>query len=98
MALAGGIGAALEADAGLPLHYWAYGEDQARYVVTSSAGADIAESARAAGVPVSVIGRTGGDSNNVEGAKPVPLAALSDAHEGLFPRLTIGRASWRAIG
>src|SRR3546814_16728435 len=61
--------------------------DQARYVVTSSAGADIAESARAAGVPVSVIGRTGGDSNTVEGAKPVPLAALPDAHDGFFPRL-----------
>src|SRR3546814_9349080 len=52
MALAGNIGAILEPDAGIALHAWAFGEDQARYVVTSANGADIAEAARAAGVPV----------------------------------------------
>src|SRR3546814_13376423 len=66
MALAGNIGAILEPDAGIALHAWAFGEDQARYVVTSANGADISEAARAAGVPVAVIGRTGGDSLALE--------------------------------
>src|SRR3546814_11800402 len=42
MALAGNIGAILEPDAGIALHAWAFGEDQARYVVTSANGAEIA--------------------------------------------------------
>src|SRR3546814_16673408 len=74
MALAGNIGAILEPDAGIALHAWAFGEDQARYVVTSANGADIAEAARAAGVPVAVIGRSGGDSIALEVARTVSHA------------------------
>ena len=92
MALAGVVGAILEPEAGLPLHAWAFGEDQARYVVTSAQGADVVEAARAAGVPVSVIGRTGGDAIALSGAKPVSLQALRNAHEGFFPQLMGGDA------
>ena len=87
MALAGNIGAILEPDAGIPLHAWAFGEDQARYVVTSANGADIAEAARAAGVPVAVIGRTGGDSIALAGTRSLSLSAIREAHESFFPRL-----------
>ena len=87
MALAGNIGATLEPDSALPLHAWAYGEDQARYVVTSANGADVVEAARAAGVPVSVIGRTGGNSVSVAGSNPASLEQLRSAHEGFFPAL-----------
>ena len=92
MALAGGTGAVLEPEAGLPPHAWAFGEDQARYVVTSAQGADVVEAARAAGVPVSVIGRTGGDAIALSGTEPVSLQALRDAHEGFFPQLMGGDA------
>jgi len=87
MALASGIGAILTADAGVPLHAWAFGEDQGRYVLTSANGADIAEAARAAGIPVSVIGRTGGEALAIDGAGSVPLSTLRTAHEAFFPRL-----------
>ncbi len=93
MALAGKIGAILEPDGVLPLHAWAYGEDQARYVVTSANAADIVEAARAADVPVTVMGRTGGDAIAVAGASTVPLATLRDAHEGFFPQLMAQEAA-----
>ena len=72
MALAGGIGA----DLTLPLDAaTAFGEDQARYVVTLPAGVPLPEGATAIGI-------TGGD-----GVAGVPLAALRTAHEGFFPAL-----------
>ncbi len=87
MALAGGIGATLSPDGALPLHGWAFGEDQGRYVVTAADGAAIVEAARAAGVPIAVIGRTGGDSLALDTGGGVALARLRAAHEGFFPQL-----------
>ncbi len=72
MALAGDTGAEL----GITLDAAAaFGEDQARYVITLPAGVPLPEGAVA-------IGTTGG--NEVAG---VPLAALRTAHEGFFPTL-----------
>ncbi|TVV72431.1 phosphoribosylformylglycinamidine synthase subunit PurL [Sphingomonas solaris] len=77
MALAGNIGAELTLlDGAGP----AFGEDQARYLVTLPAGVPLPEGATAIGV-------TGGES--VAG---VPLADLRTAHEGFFPTL-MGRAA-----
>lgn len=90
MALAGNIGAIIENDSGLPLHAWAYGEDQSRYVITSSNAADIVDAARAAGVPVSVIGRTGGQDIALDGAANISVQTLRTAHEGFFPKLMNG--------
>ncbi|RJT25095.1 phosphoribosylformylglycinamidine synthase subunit PurL [Chakrabartia godavariana] len=70
MALAGKIGATLDPMTTAE----AFGEDQARYVVTTSADATIPGAVR--------IGTTGGDS--VAG---VALATLRTAHEGFFPNL-----------
>ena len=70
MALAGKIGATLDPMTTAE----AFGEDQARYVVTTSADATIPGAVR--------IGTTGGDS--VAG---VTLATLRTAHEGFFPNL-----------
>ena len=71
MALAGGKGATLDA----PLTTAAaFGEDQARYIVTAPAGADIPGATK--------IGTVGGDS--VAG---VALTTLRTAHEGFFPAL-----------
>ncbi|MET0270857.1 MAG: phosphoribosylformylglycinamidine synthase subunit PurL [Sphingomonas sp.] len=74
MALAGGIGADLSMPEGAA-HAWAFGEDQARYLVTLPAGVPLPDGAVQVGV-------TGGDA--VAG---VPLSALRTAHEGFFPAL-----------
>jgi phosphoribosylformylglycinamidine synthase len=82
MALACGIGAILEADGSLPLHAWAFGEDQGRYVVTAPRGwfAQIPTMARR-------IGSTGGDALVLPGGRSMPLAQLRRAHEDFFPKL-----------
>jgi phosphoribosylformylglycinamidine synthase len=78
MALAGGIGADI-ADMG---HAQAFGEDQARYVVTTTRSDAILAAALTAGVTARRLGTTGGEK--VAG---VGLADLRSAHEGFFPAL-----------
>ena len=72
MALAGGIGAELEQ---IGDHFTAFGEDQARYLVTSNC----AERIQAAGVPMHRIGTVRGDS--IEG---ITLADLREASDSFF--------------
>lgn len=71
MALAGGIGAQLDASLSTAA---AFGEDQGRYIVAAPQGVEIAGALR--------IGATGG--NTVAG---VALDDLRTAHEGFFPAL-----------
>jgi phosphoribosylformylglycinamidine synthase len=85
MALAGKQGAALAAPDGLPRHAWAFGEDQARYIVTASRPDAVLASAKAAGVPATVIGRVGGAQLTVQGADAISLDELRRAHEGWLP-------------
>ena len=87
MAMAGGIGARLAPDTALPLHVWAFAEDQARYAVTlpESAAAAFLERAAKAGIPAARIGTTGGAELTLEGVKPISLKALKEAHEGWLP-------------
>ena len=76
-----------------------FGEDQGRYLVTSSSDEDyrVAEAADAAGIPCRYLGRVEGDSL-VVGDMPgtsgnfaeIPLADLRAAHEGFFPALMQG--------
>ena len=83
MAMAGGIGAEIEAAGGAGFYF---GEDQARYVVTA-ASAQAVLAAAAAGVPVAQIGVTGGDALKFPGEAPIAIEALRQAHEGFFPSL-----------
>ncbi len=78
MALAGNIGATIDLalDAAK-----AFGEDQARYVVTTVAGAEIAGALR--------IGTTGGAAIKL-GSGAAAIADLRSAHEGFFPALMTG--------
>lgn len=87
MAMAGGIGAALAPQTALPLHVWAFAEDQARYAVTlpESSATAFLERAAKAGVPATRIGTTGGAELTLEGAKPISLKLLRDVHEGWLP-------------
>jgi phosphoribosylformylglycinamidine synthase len=91
MALASGVGVALDLQAGLPDHALAFGEDQARYLIAVPADQLDVIDARAAeaGVDYLVVGQAGGDEVSLTG-QDGPLAAiqldeLRTAHEGWMP-------------
>ncbi|NUS99770.1 MAG: phosphoribosylformylglycinamidine synthase subunit PurL [Sphingomonas sp.] len=99
MALAGGIGAEISLDAADPtessLAAAHFGEDQGRYLVTTSKPLNLRELANKVGVHATVIGTTGGYSevDQCEGILCeasdafASLADLRAAHEGFFPKL-----------
>ena len=94
MALAGGRGAQIDKlPAGLPAHAALFGEDQARYVVTTSdrthADALCAFAAKE-GVSAFVIGRTGGHQLTLPGESPISLDELKRAHEDWLPAFMAG--------
>jgi len=76
MALKGDIGCKLEE---IGDHFTAFGEDQARYIVTSA----VADQIQAAGVPMTRLGTTGGSAITGPGFT-VPLAKLRAANEAFF--------------
>ena len=76
MAMASGIGCTLEE---IGDQFTAFGEDQGRYVVTSA----VAETIQAAGIPMTRIGTTGGDSVSGPGFA-VSVAALKAENERFF--------------
>jgi phosphoribosylformylglycinamidine synthase len=87
MALAGGIGAAVEIPEGADPTAWLFGEDQGRYLVTAPNAADILARAAAAGAPAAVIGRTeAGATLTVPNGLSISLDTLRDTHEGWLPR------------
>jgi phosphoribosylformylglycinamidine synthase subunit PurL len=89
MAVAGGIGADLfaESAAGLPLHAYFFGEDQARYIVTAASDQvdAIIQGAQACDIPASVIGRTGGVALTLADDAPILVEDLKMAHEAWLP-------------
>ncbi|RJF88050.1 phosphoribosylformylglycinamidine synthase subunit PurL [Oleomonas cavernae] len=88
MALAGNEGATLATPDGAgQLHAFWFGEDQGRYVLglTPDRVESVIDRARAAGVPVSVLGTTGGNSLTIDGANKATLADMRAAHEGWLP-------------
>lgn len=93
MAMAGKLGAHIDRQEGIA--FW-FGEDQARYVIAAPAdeAARIMEQARAANIPVTGLGRTGGDSLTLAGGAGAPdtiaVAELARAHESWFPAFMAG--------
>jgi len=86
MAMAGGVGAAVEAPQGTPpLHAWLFGEDQGRYLLAVKDAAAILADAAKAEVPAAVIGRAGGDALTLNGGHAISLAELKSAHQGWLP-------------
>ncbi|WP_404403273.1 phosphoribosylformylglycinamidine synthase subunit PurL [Pelagibacterium halotolerans] len=83
MAIAGNIGATIDAPAGNPVAAF-FGEDQNRYLVTVKP--EDAEKVIAP-APVSAIriGTTGGDSLKLGAARAISVADLVAAYEGWFP-------------
>ena len=89
MALASNIGFTITAPRGtLPNYAWAFGEDQARYLVTTDDD-DLIISAEDAGVPIACIGRTGGEVL-VWNDETLALHELRAAYEGWFPEFMAG--------
>ena len=87
MAISGGMGADVTLESDLPLHTSLFSESQARYLV--AADADTAETirkeAKDAGIPVAVIGTTGGDTLSVNGDVSIAMSELTAVHEGWLP-------------
>ncbi|MBT6536030.1 MAG: phosphoribosylformylglycinamidine synthase II, partial [Rhodospirillaceae bacterium] len=93
MAIAGDIGAEISHGSDLPTHAWAFGEDQARYIVTCTDAAEFAVAAKDAKVHVERIGTVGGAALTLPEAKPISVAALRDAHLRWLPTYMASRES-----
>jgi phosphoribosylformylglycinamidine synthase subunit PurL len=88
MALAGGIGCsvAMPAEREISAAFW-FGEDQARYVVTTTDAAAVIAEAERTGLSAIALGETGGDTlvfRSKAGESQVELTALRNAHEAFF--------------
>lgn len=89
MALAGGVGVKLaKPQNDVPSHGYWFGEDQARYVIAvpAAAAAAIEAKAKAASVPITRIGETGGDVILLDGRK-MSIQDLRQSHEAFLPTL-----------
>ena len=88
MALAGGVGAAIETPTTeAPADAFWFGEDQGRYVlaVDGERTEAVIATARAANVPALRLGTSGGNSLTVDGIHTISLTELRGAHEGWLP-------------
>ena len=88
MALAGGLGVALDAaPEGRPAHAVWFGEDQGRYVVAAAPdeAARILQEAAKAGIPARRVGKAAGDALKLPGEAPLLLSSLRTAHERWLP-------------
>jgi phosphoribosylformylglycinamidine synthase len=91
MCIAGGTGARVNLPAGGNRHGWAFGEDQARYVVATNDETALLAAADAAGVPAAAIGSThdGGELQfGDEGA--ISVEELNNLVEATIPALMTG--------
>ena len=90
MAMASGIGAVLEAPSGIPPHAFWFGEDQARYIVTAKDAHGVMRQAKAAGVPLTRLGATGGAVLAVDGERPLRVDELKRRFEAWLPAYMAG--------
>ena len=90
MAIASGIGAILEPPAGIPAYAFWFGEDQARYVITTKQSQPVHDRANTAGVPVIALGATGGTVLAVTGERPLRVDDLKRRFEAWLPAYMTG--------
>jgi phosphoribosylformylglycinamidine synthase II len=90
MAIASGIGAVLEAPPGMLAHAFWFGEDQARYVITTKQSQPVLERAKAAGVPIVPLGATGGTILAIAGERPLRVDDLKRRFEAWLPAYMAG--------
>lgn len=70
-----------------PAHAFWFGEDQGRYVVATADAAGFIQAAKAAGLPATRIGRSGGRALVLPGGESISLDELHAAHEAFLPAL-----------
>jgi phosphoribosylformylglycinamidine synthase subunit PurL len=88
MALASRVGVALApAPAQIPASGFWFGEDQARYIVSTKAPDAVLSAAKSAGVPAVILGKMGGQALTLDGNVPMSLSDLQQAFEGTLPAL-----------
>jgi phosphoribosylformylglycinamidine synthase len=92
MAIVSGIGAVLEPPPGVLAHAFWFGEDQARYVITTTQSQPVLERARAAGVPLVPLGATGGALLAIAGERPLRVDDLKRRFEAWLPAYMAGAA------
>jgi len=88
MAISGSLGVNVSVESDLPLHAALFSETQARYLIAASAetAEEIGKAASDAGIPVAILGKTGGKRLRVnEGAVDITMNKLTKAHEGWMP-------------
>jgi len=86
MAVAGNCGAALnDAPSNMPEHAWWFGEDQARYIIAVDDPGSFEAVAATAGIPVTVIGTSGGADLSLPGGTTISVESLRQRHESWLP-------------
>jgi len=89
MALAGNRGATVSIDTGLPLTAALFAEDQARYVITASSQdvEKLLENAKAADVPLQIIGTTGHNELKFSDKLNISVSEIRETHSSWLPNL-----------
>jgi phosphoribosylformylglycinamidine synthase II len=90
MAMAAGIGAQIESSDNSS-GFW-FGEDQARYIVTTTQPDLIITAAEIGGICVKRLGVTGGNTLTLQGAGSAKVAELVEKNESWLPRFMAGRS------
>jgi phosphoribosylformylglycinamidine synthase len=85
MAIVSGIGAVIEPPPGVLAHAFWFGEEQARYVITTKRADVLIERAERAGVPLVRLGATGGRILSLAGERPLRVDDLKHRHESWLP-------------
>jgi phosphoribosylformylglycinamidine synthase subunit PurL len=92
MAMASGIGAEIAVPAGaVPLHAYLFGEDQARYVLTTTVPDTVLAAAATAGVAATRLGVTAGAALTVHGAGAISTSELKRVNEAWLPAYMAAR-------
>jgi phosphoribosylformylglycinamidine synthase II len=92
MTLPRGIGASVGNSSLLDAMSFWFGEDQARYVIAApfAEAEKIVAEARAAGITVAELGKTGGDAVALDSKTHIAVAELKAGFEGWFPKFMAG--------
>jgi phosphoribosylformylglycinamidine (FGAM) synthase-like enzyme len=90
MAMTGDLGASIDLPSGADAAGFLFGEDQGRYVVTTTDADAVLARAKAAGVPVLRLGTTGGGALKLNGGDAISIDGLKTAHEAWLPQYMAG--------
>ena len=86
MALAGNIGCEINLPDAIDAETaWLFGEDQGRYLLTTSDPDAVLSRVNDGYISAMMLGTTGGTSLTVGGLPPISLEAMRDVHEGWLP-------------